>query len=51
MKKYPIETKSIEELVAEANRYLELSKYEPELTEVEEIEEDAEYGYFQGEDA
>lgn len=50
MIKYPLERKSIEELVAEANKALEKAKNMPELTEEEEIEDDAEYGYFQDED-
>ncbi len=49
-KKYPIEYKSVEELVKEANELLEASKNMPEMTEEEEIEDDAEGGYFQDED-
>ena len=48
--KYPIEYKTVEELVKEANELLAASKDMPEMTEEEEIEEDAEYGYFQDED-
>lgn len=46
-KRYPIEYKSIEELVREAN---ELLKDTSEMTEEEEIEDDADGGYFQDED-
>jgi len=49
-KKYPIEYKSVEELVKEANELLEASKNMSEMTEEEEIEDDAEGGYFQDED-
>lgn len=45
--KYPIEYKSVEELVKEAN---ELLKNVKEMTEEEELEDDAEGGYFQDED-
>ena len=48
MKKYPIEEKSIQELVKEANELLRNSI--GTMTEEEEIEDDAEYGYFQDED-
>ena len=47
MKKYAFKEKSIEELVAEANKHLENVI---KMTEEEEIEDDAEYGYFQNED-
>lgn len=47
MKKYPIETKTVEELVMEA---MELLTSVKDLSEAEEIEEDAEWGYFQDED-
>ena len=46
--KYPFEEKSVEELVAEANELLR--KCTREMTEEEEIEDDAEGGYFQDED-
>ena len=46
--KYPIEYKTIEELVKEANELLKNSV--GEMTEEEEIEDDAEGGYFQDED-
>jgi len=48
MSKYPFEEKSIEELLKEANELLKNSTRE--MTEEEEIEDDAEYGYFQDED-
>ncbi len=48
MKKYPVEVKTVEELVTEANELLKNST--GELTEEEEIEDDAEGGYFQDED-
>ena len=44
---YPFEAKSIEELVREAN---ELIRNSQPMTEEEEIEDDAEWGYFQEED-
>ena len=44
MYKSPFEEKTVEELVKEAN---ELLKNCGELTEEEEREEDAEYGYFE----
>ena len=44
MKKYPIEYKTVEELVAEAN---ELLKDSYEMTEEEEMEDDAAGGYFE----
>ncbi len=44
MKKYPFEEKSIEELVEEANKLLLQSG---EMTEEEEIEDDADGGYFE----
>ena len=47
-KRYPIEEKSVEELVREANEALKNST--GEMTEEEEIEDDAEGGYFQDED-
>lgn len=47
MMKSPIEEKSIEELVQEAMELLENSK---EMTEEQEIEDDAEGGYFQEDD-
>lgn len=46
--KYPFEYKSVEELLKEANELLKNSV--GEMTEAEEIEDDAEYGYFQDED-
>ena len=49
-KKYPIEYKTVEELVKEANELLAAAKDMPEMTEEEEIEDDAECGYFQDED-
>lgn len=45
--KNPIETKSIEELVSEAMEYIIKQK---EMSEEEEIEDDAEHGYFQNEE-
>ena len=45
MKKYPIEEKTVEELVAEANRILAAGV--TEMTEEEEMEDDAEGGYFE----
>lgn len=42
-KKYPIETKSIDELIKEAMELLAQGK---EMTREEEIEDDAEGGYF-----
>lgn len=50
MKIYPIEEKTVEELVREAARLLEIARNTPEMTEEEEIENDAEGGYFQDED-
>lgn len=47
MKRYPFEEKSLEELVKEANELLEKNKYLPEMTQEEEIEDDAEGGYFE----
>lgn len=47
MKKYPIEEKTIEELIQEVNETL---RNVTEMTEEEEIEDDAEGGYFQDED-
>jgi len=47
MKKYPIEEKTIEELIQEVNEALQDVT---EMTEEEEIEDDAEGGYFQDED-
>ena len=47
MMKSPIEEKSIEELVQEAMELLENSN---EMTEEQEIEDDAEGGYFQEDD-
>ena len=47
MSKFPIEEKSIEELVEEANKSLENVE---EIAEEEEIEDDAEGGYFQDEE-
>lgn len=44
MKKYPFEEKTIEELLREAE---ELLKHSCEMTKQEEIEEDAEFGYFE----
>ena len=44
MKKNPFEEKTVAELVAEAN---ELSKNTREMTEEEEMEDDAEGGYFE----
>ena len=46
-KEYPIETKSIEELVSESMEYIIKQK---EMSEEEEIEDDAEHGYFQNEE-
>jgi hypothetical protein len=43
----PIETKSIEELVEEAILFINSQE---EMSAEEEIEDDAEYGYFQDED-
>ena len=43
----PIETKSIEELVEEAMLFINSQE---EMSAEEEIEDDAEYGYFQDED-
>lgn len=43
----PIETKSIEELVEEAMLFI---NSQIEMSAEEEIEDDAEYGYFQDED-
>ena len=48
MSKYPIEEKTVEELVKEADELLRNST--GELTEEEETEDDAEGGYFQEED-
>lgn len=48
MKRYPFQTKSIEELVKEANELLRQPTRE--LTEEEQIEDDADGGYFQDED-
>ena len=45
MEKYPFETKSIEELVQEINEILRHPIRE--LSEEEEREEDAEFGYFE----
>lgn len=45
MKKLPLDEKSVEELVREANELLKNSI--GEMTEEEEIEDDAEGGYFQ----
>lgn len=45
MKKYPIEYKTVEELVAEANELLKNST--GEMTGEEEMEDDAEGGYFE----
>lgn len=47
MKKYPIEEKTLEELINEANEVL---RNVTEMTEEEEVEDDAEGGYFQDED-
>ena len=47
MKKYPIETKTIEELVKKA---VEIMNQEVTMSEEEELEDDAEYGYFQDDD-
>ena len=46
-KKYPFEEKNIEELLQEANEAL---KNSGEMTESEEIEDDADGGYFQEDD-
>lgn len=45
MKKYPIEEKTVEELVKEAKRILAVGV--KEMTEEEEREDDAEGGYFE----
>lgn len=49
MDKYPIEVKSVKELIEEADAILR--KYrdsgKTEMTVEEEMEEDAEYGYFE----
>jgi len=45
MKKYPFEAKLLEELVNEANELLRQPSRE--LSEEEEIEDDAEGGYFE----
>ena len=45
MKKYPFEEKTIEELLEEARSILKEGVQE--LTEEEEREDDAEYGYFE----
>lgn len=44
MKKYPFETKTLAELIEEANRILASSV--AELTEEEVMEDDADGGYF-----
>lgn len=45
MKKYPFDTKTLEELIEEANRILASSS--GELTEEEALEDDADGGYFE----
>lgn len=45
MKKYPFETKTLAELIEEAN--LLLSSGSGELTEEEALEDDADGGYFE----
>lgn len=47
MRKFPIETKTIDELIKKAMEFLESAE---EMSEEEEIEDDAEGGYFQDED-
>lgn len=45
MKKYPFEEKTVEELVEDVNRILAAGVRE--MTEEEEMEDDAEGGYFE----
>lgn len=44
MKKFPFTEKSVEELIEEANTALKSNKY---MSDEEQLEDDAQYGYFQ----